>query len=42
MWNNEKKILELKLCKPGGRGVSFQQIKDGLRTKFKRFNRILS
>jgi hypothetical protein len=41
MWNNEKKILELKLCKPGG-VFYFQQIKDGLRTKFKRFNRILS
>jgi hypothetical protein len=35
-----KKFLELKLCEPG-RGVClFQQIKNGLRTKFKSFNHI--
>jgi hypothetical protein len=35
-----KKFLELKFCEPGG--CLFQQTKNGLRTKFKSFNRILS
>jgi hypothetical protein len=36
-----KKFLELKFCEPGG-GCLFQQTKNGLRTKFKGFNHILS
>ena len=36
-----KKILELKFCEPGGGGL-FQETKNGLRTKFKSFNRILT
>jgi hypothetical protein len=36
-----KKIIELKFCEPGGVCL-FQQIKNGLRTKFKSFNHILS
>jgi hypothetical protein len=36
-----KKILELKFCEPGGGGGLFQQTKNGLRTRFKSFNRIL-
>jgi hypothetical protein len=36
-----KKFLELKVCEPGG-GCLFQRTKNGLRTKFKSFNHILS
>ena len=36
-----KKFLELKFCDPGGVCL-FQQNKNGLRTKFKSFNHILS
>jgi hypothetical protein len=37
-----KKILEHKFYKPGGGGIFFQQTRNGLRTKKRSFNRILS